>query len=177
MTLLGLFLAASLSIGLAAQSCNVGGTDFTIDDLSDHVVVTNASATEDATVNVSTALGSVDLDIPAGTSGTAWFVAARTYTLKVVASDDPSGLTYRQGLLDLRDKLETLSLHPENPSADVAGALVELSVVQSALQQMHGSRASQTCSATLTTGVDGKATVTWSTSGLSGTGIWMLGCE
>jgi hypothetical protein len=177
MTPVGLFLAVGLTIGLAAQSCNVGGTDFTIDDLSDHVVVTNASATEDATVNVSTPLGSVDLYIQAGTSRTAWFVAAREYTVEVAASDDPSGLTYRQGLLDLRDKLETLSLHPENPSADVAGALVELSAVEAALQQMHGSRAAQTCSATLTTGVDGKATVTWSTSGLSGTGIWALGCS
>jgi hypothetical protein len=171
----GLALAVGVTLVFAAQSCDVGGTGFSIDDLTDHIVVTNASATQDVTVNVSTSLSSVDLDLPAGSSRTVGALTASKYTLEVFASDDPSGATYKQGLLDLRDKLVTLSLHPENPSADALGAVVELSSVETALQQMHAD-GFQTCNAAIKTGVDGKATVTWSASGLTGTGVWVLSC-
>ena len=173
---LGLVLAAGVSLVFAAQSCDVGGTVFTLDDLSDHVVVTNASTDQTALVNFSTSLDERNFVLSPGGSVALRMLAATKYTLEVDAPGDSSGLTYRQVLLDLRDKLVTLSLHPENPSADVGGALVELSTVESALAQLHGSAASQTCSAAIRTGVDGHATVTWDTSGLSGTGIWVLSC-
>jgi hypothetical protein len=176
MPAVGLVLALGLSIGLASQSCNVSGTDLTIDDLRDHVVVTNASASEDASVNIFTPLANVDLYVLAGSSRTVYFLAARKYIVEVQAQSDPSGVTYKQGLLDLRDRLVALSLHPDNPSADVAGALVELSTVEAALQQMHGSQGSQSCTAAIKTGVDGAVTAAWNPSAVGGAGAWTLTC-
>jgi hypothetical protein len=172
----GVFLAVGLTIGLAAQSCDVGGTGFTIDDLRDQITVTNASTDQDAHVFISTSHGERDFHVAPGGSQTVYALAARKYTLEVYAPDDPSGATYKQALLDLRDKLVTLSLHPENPSADAGGALVELSVVESALEQMHGAQTFQSCSGPIKTGVTSQATMTWSTSGLTGAGIWALSC-
>jgi hypothetical protein len=173
----GLVLALGLTIGLAAQSCDVIDTGLTIDDLTDHIVVTNASVDQDASLRVTTSVSSLDFDLASGTSGTLSGLAARKYTIEVFAGNDPSGLTYRQRLVELRDKLVTLSLHPENPSADVAGALLELSTVEAALEQMHESAGSQTCSAPIKTGVDGKVTVTWNPAGLGGAGVWALSCQ
>jgi hypothetical protein len=176
MTPVALLLAVTVAIGMSASSCTFAGSGFSIDDLSDHVVVTNASAAEDASVTVTTSLGSVDLEVPAGTSRAVWFLASPKYTLALHPTDDPSSVTYRHTLLSLRDKLETLTLHPENGSVDVAGVLDELRLVEVALQQLHGSQAAQTCSAPVTSGADGTATVTWTDSGLSG-GVWTLSCH
>jgi hypothetical protein len=80
--------------------------------------------------------------------------------------EDPSGATYKESLLTPRDQLETLSLHPENPSADAGGALIELGVVESALQQMPTSETYQSCSSPIKSGVPSQVTVTWNRSPL-----------
>jgi hypothetical protein len=173
---LGLILAVGVTFGLAAQSCDVGGTAFSLDTLRDPITVTNASTDHDAYVYVSTSLGQRNFHLAPGGSHTVIALAATKYTLDVYAPADPSGATYTQALLDLRDKLETLSLHPENPSADAAGAIVQLSVVETALHQLDTFAPFQSCSGPIKTGVASQATITWSTSTLTGAGIWVLSC-
>ena len=168
----GLLLTLTLVFGGVAQSCDVGG--FTIDDLRDTVIVTNASTSQEAQVLLSTNLGRVDAIVPAGTTTTFGIMAATTYTLQVWAPDDPSGATYRKSLLDLRDELMDLSINPGDSSATPVSALAQVLLVQTALQQLHGSKGSQTCSGKVTTGVESRATVTWTEP--TGTGFWALSC-
>jgi len=103
-------------------------------------------------------------------------LAARKYTLEVYAPGNPSGLTYKQSLLDLRSQLQDLTLTSEASAASVTGAVAELATVESALHQLHNSPTFQSCSGPITTGVVSHATVTWTTSGLTVAGIWTLSC-
>jgi hypothetical protein len=173
---LGLILAVGMTVGLAAQSCDVGGTGFSIDDLRDQIVVTNTSTDHEAHVFMSTSLGDRDAVLAPGQSRTLLTLAARKYTLEVDGPDDPSGVTYKQSLLDLRSQLQDLTLTPEASAASVTGAVAELATVESALHQLRNSPTFQSCSGPITTGVVSHATVTWTTSGLTGAGIWTLSC-
>jgi hypothetical protein len=175
-SVVGVLLSVGLSVGLAVQSCDVGGTSFTIDDLRDPITVTNTSTDQDALVFVSTSLGERDFHLAPGGSRTVLTLAARKYTVEVYAPDDPSGATYKQSLLDLRSQLQDLTLTPEAPASVFAGSIAELAVVESALQQLHSSKSFQSCSAPIKTGVANHATLTWTTSAVTGTGIWGLSC-
>jgi hypothetical protein len=121
-------------------------------------------------------MGERDIALAPGGSETVDVLAAPKYEIDVFAPEDPSGATYKESLLTLRDQLETLSLHPENPSADAGGALIELGVVESALQQMPTSETYQSCSSPIKSGVPGQVTVTWNPSPLDSGGIWALSC-
>lgn len=168
----GLLLTLSLAFGVMAQSCDVG--DFTIDDVRDTVTVTNASTSQDALVLISTSLGKVDTRLAAGGSQTFGTLAAATYTLQVWAPNDPSGTTYRQSLVELRAELVDLSINARDSSATPESALAQLLLVQSALEQLHGSKSFQTCSGKITAGVENQATITWTQP--TGTGFWVLSC-
>lgn len=171
---LGLLLAASLTLGLAVQSCDVGGTGFTIDDLTDQVVVTNTSTDQTAYAHLSTSLDERDFVLAPGGSATLKVLAATKYTLDVYAPADPSGATYTQSLLDLRSELVDITLTPEASVGTLARAVTELSIVELALQQMHGAQTYQSCGGVLKSRVAGQATITWTTAG--STGIWSLNC-
>jgi hypothetical protein len=85
----------------------------------------------------------------------------------------PSGHKARS-LLDLRSDLVDVTMNPD-PSGDTFGKVVaRLSIVQSALDQLHTSSSVQSCSRPIKTGVASQATLTWTTIG--GTGIWSLNC-
>ena len=175
MTPIGLFLAVGLTIGVAAQSCDVGDTGFTIDDLRDRITVTNASTDEDAYAYVSTSLGERNFHLAPGSSETVLTLAARKYTLEVYGPEDPSGATYKQSLVDLRDELVGLSINPADSAATPESAMEALLVVEKALHQLRGSQTFQSCSGAIKHGVDNHASATWtSPGGISG--VWVLSC-
>jgi hypothetical protein len=173
---LGLVLALGVTFGLAAQSCDVGGTGFSIDDLTDHIVVTNTSTDQTAYAHLSTSLDDRNFSLAPGLSGTLKVLAATKYTLEVYAPADPARGTYTQSLLDLRSELVDITLTPEASTGTLARAVTELSIVESALVQMHGAQMYQSCSGVLKSGVAGQATITWTSAGSSGTGVWSLNC-
>jgi hypothetical protein len=168
----GLILTLSLAIGVLTQSCDVGG--FTIDDIRDTVTVTNTSTSQDAFVHLSTSLGKVDTRLAAGTSATYGVLAATKYRIDVWAPTDPSGVTYRQSLLDLREELVDLSINPRDSFATPESVVAQLLLVQSALKELHGSKSVQTCSASINPDGNNTATITWTQP--TGTGFWVLGC-
>jgi hypothetical protein len=168
----GLLLTLSLAFGVLAQSCDVGG--FTIDDITDTVTVVNTSTSQGALVLLSTKLAKVDTYVRAGTSQTFNFLAATTYTLEVWGPRDASAATYKQSLLDLRAELMELSINPGDSSATPESALAQLLLVQSALEELNGSKSVQTCTGSIETGVENQASVTWTQP--TGTGFWVLAC-
>lgn len=166
----GIAVALSLTIGVLAQSCDLG--DFTIDDFRDKIVVTNASAGQKGYVFVATDHGSFEFYLKPGGQVTVVSLAATDYTVQVEDGDAGVAIDYQENLIDLRDRLQQISLTPEAPGADVAGALTELYLVQKALTQMDAGY--QTCKGKIKSGVDNNVTINWTDAG--GTGVWVLSC-
>ena len=172
MSTVGLLLAFGLSTGLMAQSCDIG--DFTIDDISERVVVTNASTTEEAPVLMTFDGGRFEVNLPPGGSRTFRTLGTVRYSMTVYATGTLPEQSYRQSLQDLRSQLQDLSLTPEAPPAAISDALTNLYLVQTALAELHGDNYSQTCSNKIGTGTESHATATWTEAG--GSGVWVLSC-
>jgi hypothetical protein len=168
----GLLLALGLGIGVMAQSCDVGG--FTIDDVSDHVTVTNASSGQSALVLVSTSLNRGQLVLTPGQSRSFTVLAATKYAVEVAPLSAPSGTSYAASLIELKARLEDLAKSPGAGPADIANAVTDLWLVDAALKQMNPI-GMQSCSHSLTSGVDGQATLSW-TEATGGIGLWVLNC-
>jgi len=166
----GILVALSLTIGVLAQSCDLAG--FTIDDFRDKIVVTNASASQKAYVFAVTDHGSFEFYLKPGGHATVLTLAATDYKVQVGSADLGSAEGYQASLVELRDRLQEISLTPEAPGADVAGALTELYLVQEALTQMDAGY--QTCKGKIKSGVDNNVTINWTDAG--GTGVWVLAC-
>lgn len=167
-------LVFSLLSGVFAEQCDIG--DFAIDDFSYHVVVTNASKSKDALVIVAFDYGGAQFHVKAGASKTFQTLATTEYRITVTVPDTPSGVSYEDSLRDLRDLLQDLSLDFSAPSDAVAEVLTQLFLVQSAVQQLDGSGAAQSCGHKIGDGADSRATITW-TETISGTGLWVLDCS
>ena len=88
---------------------------------------------------------------------------------------DRNWVTYKDTLLRLRDQLQDLTLSSKASQDQVANAVMELTLVQSALEQMNGSTVLQSCSGALVSGVTSQVTVKW-TETTDGTGLWVLDC-
>jgi hypothetical protein len=170
-----LLLAFGLMTGIVAQQCDVG--DLGVADFSDKITVTNLSAGADAFVGVKTNHGQINFGISAGKARTAIALAATTYSVKVVGhtSVDVDLDYYKAQLVSLRSLLQDLTLDSSAPPDQLALALEQLTLVQSALQQMNGSTTVQSCSGKLVSGVTTQVTVKW-TEGVDGTGFWVLDC-
>jgi hypothetical protein len=167
----GIVVALSLTIGVHAQSCDVG--DFTIDDLSDKIVVTNASASQTAFVLVVTSSGNYGAYLKPGGQTAFTPTASTDYRAQVGPADGASAAgRYHRGLPDLRDRLQEISLTPEAPGSDIAGALTELYLVQKAVTQMDAG--SQTCKGKGKSGVDNGVTI--NSTDVGGTSVWVLSC-
>jgi hypothetical protein len=158
---------------LLLQACDVGG--FTLEDVTETLTVTNASTTQDAVVLVTFSDASSDFRLAPGAAKTATVVGATDYTIEVLAPNLPAGVSYETQLLSLRSSLMDLSLHPELVGPAFQAALVELPAVQTALNQLHGSTTSQSCShATALNGHD-RATIIWRDLGIGA--HWDLTCS
>ncbi len=173
MSATGLVLAVGLGIGLLAQSCDVGG--FTIDDVSDTVTVTNASASQAAMVLISTSQGRGQLFLPAKTSRTFSTIAATKYTVEVAAMGGAATTDYQGSLRELRADLIDLSIDPGDSNATPETALAALLTVERALHQLE-SNGLQACSHAIVSGGGNHATMTWTAPGGMG-GLWDLSCD
>lgn len=167
-------LMFSLLSGIFAQQCDLG--DFTIDDFSNHVVVTNASQDQDAEVTIAFDHADAHVYLRAGATRTFQTVATTEYRITVGVPDSPSGVSYGDSLRDLRDLLQDLSLDAGARPDAVVEVLTQLAVVQSTVQQLNGDGNAQSCGHKIGDGVDSVATVTW-TGMAGGTGIWVLDCS
>lgn len=165
-------LVFGLLTGIVAEQCDLG--EFTIDDFRNNVVVTNASENEGALVLVTFDRGEGEVYLGAGKSATFQTLVATKYRITVILPDTPSGLTYEDSLLNLRDLLQDLSLDSSAPADAVADVLTQLFLVQSAIQQLKYED-TQSCGNKIGDGVDSRATLTW-TETIDGSGLWVLDC-
>lgn len=168
-----LLLVFSLLSGVFAEQCDIG--DFAIDDFTNHVVVTNASKSEDALVIVMFDRGDRRVHLKAGASKTFKTLAITEYSITVTVPNTPSGVSYEDSLRDLRDLLRDLSLDASAPPDAVADVLTQLFLVQSAVQQLDKRGDAQSCGHKIGEGVDSHATMTW-TEAIDRTGLWVLDC-
>lgn len=169
-----LLLTFSLLTGIVAEECT---TDLGIDDFTDKVLVTNATAAEtavDAIVNVRFDRGRVSLTIPPGKTRTAVGIASTRYTVMVAAPSAPSRETYLRRLLGLRDDLQELSLSGYIGPNSLVQLFTELSDVQAALDQLSLSGDFQSCTGTIDA-APSKVTLQWKKP-LDDVGIWVLDC-
>lgn len=173
MLALKLLLAVSVTSGLFADSCGLG--DLGLAEFADKVTVTNIGSSADAFVSVKFNHGQVSMGIEAGKSGTAIALAATKYTVKVLGRGDRDWVTYKDTLLRLREQLQELTLSSKASPDQVVDAATELTLVQSALEQMNGSQILQSCSGALVSGVTSQVTVRW-TETIDGAGLWVLDC-
>jgi hypothetical protein len=167
-----LLLAFGLLTGIFVDKCDLG--DFNVEEFADKVTVTNISTGGDAFVAVKTNHAQANMELSAGKSGTAIFLAATKYTVKVVGRGDDLD-HYKNRLLELRSHLLDLTLSSKASPDEVATAATELTLVQSALEQMIDSNVVQSCSGALVSGVTSQVTVKW-TETTDGTGLWVLDC-
>jgi hypothetical protein len=172
MSATGIILTAGLTIGLLAQSCDVGG--LTIDDLSDTVTVTNASSSQTAMVLISTSQGRGQVVLAPGTSRTFTTIAAAKYTVEVGALGGAATADYEASLVELRNDFMDLSINPADSGATVETALAALVSVETALHQLE-SNGLQACSHAIANGAGNHATMTWTAPGGMG-GLWDLTC-
>lgn len=155
-----------------AEQCDIG--DFAIDDFSNHVVVTNASKSEDARIIVAFDHGNARLNLKAGATKTIKTIGSLEYTITVLP-DTHRGPSYEDTLRDTRDLLQDLSLDVSAPPAALIEVFSQLLLVQSAIEQLDGYRDAQSCGHAIGEGVDSRATMTW-TGASNGSGLWVLDC-
>ena len=171
---LGLFLALTLSLPAVAQSCDMGG--FTLEDFTDHIVVTNAGTSQTATVLLHTTQGDAMEVLPPGASRTVNSVLAASYTASVIPLT--AGMqTYQERLTLLREDLVALTTNPDRATADTWVALAQ---VQDALAQLGTAPATgdlqlPTCTRKIASGIDSHVTVAWHTVP-NNVGYWSLSC-
>lgn len=163
----------ALLTGIFAQECSVG--DLGVEDFSDTVTVTNASAVAEAFVVVKFNHGQVAMMVPPGKSRPATGLAATKYTATVTDPGSNTHGTYRDRLLALRSELLDLSLSVGASDSVVVAVWTELSVVQAALDQMTSSAKVQSCGGNIETGVESHVTLEWHSS-LDGESLWVLDC-
>ncbi len=173
MSRLGLLLALGIALPFIAQSCDIG--DFTIDDVSDTVTVTNASAKHPALVIVTSGKDSGQLVLGAGKTETFSTFAATKYAVEVASIGGAEAAGYEQSLIDLRDELVDLSINPGDSAATLDAVLEQLVLVTRALHQLE-TNGLQRCGHAIVTGGANHATVTWSSAGGIGD-LWVLSCE
>lgn len=168
-----LLLAFGLLTGIFVEKCDLG--DLGVEEFADKITVTNTSSSADAFVSVKTNHGQVTMAISAGKSRTAIALASTKYTARVVGPGDNEWISYRDRLLVLRDQLQDLTLSSTASPDQVANAATELTLVQSALEQMNGSKDVQSCGGALVSGVTSQVTVRW-TETSAGVRLWVLDC-
>jgi hypothetical protein len=170
-----LLLAFGLLTGIFVEQCDLGDLD--VAEFADKITVTNLSEEADAFVGVVTNHGQVNMGLSAGKSRTAIALAATRYTVKVVGHTnvDVDLTFYRDQLLTLRSRLEDLTLASTTSPDVVAAAAYELTLVQSALEQMYGSSTVQSCSGKLVSGKTSQVTVKWNAT-TDDVGFWVLDC-
>jgi hypothetical protein len=173
MTGFKLLVVFSLLGGVFADQCDIG--DFSIDDFSNHVVLTNASESQDALLTVTFDHGGADFFLKAGASKTFRTIGTTQYGITVSVPFSPIGATYQERLRDLRDVLQDMSLDPRAPADAVADALTQIFLIESALQQLDKDGDAQSCGHAIGEGVDSHATITWSGS-VGTSGLWVLDC-
>ena len=167
-----LLMVFSLLTGIFAEQCTIA--DFGVEDVSDKVTVTNASTVAWATVALRFNHGHVAMEVAPGESRTAIALAATKYTATVTGTDDPQNVGYRDRLLDLRDEL--LEILSSGANLDrLTNAATELTLVQSALEQLSEDSEGQSCGGTLKTGEVSHVTVNQSDA--SGMTVWVLDCS
>lgn len=174
MTRARLLLALALLLGLLA-ACD--GQLFTLDDVTSKLSITNASESQSAVVLVTFVDASSEFRMPPGTSRTATAIGATDYSIEVLAPNLPAGASYEAQLIGLRKDLADLVGTPYLEGVSLETFLGEMDKVQAALEQLHGSKTSQSC--THATAPDGhnRATITFSLpGGMSGPGLWQLDC-
>lgn len=155
-----------------AEQCDIG--DFAIDDFSNHVVVTNASKSEDARIIVAFDHGNARLNLKVGATKTIKTIGSVEYTITVLP-DTHRGPSYESTLRDTRDLLQDLSLDVSAPPAALTEVFSQLLLVQSAIEQLDGYRDAQSCGNKIGEGVDSRATINWAET-IGGSGIWVLDC-
>jgi len=167
------FLALGIGALLLLQACD--GVDFTLADVTETLTITNASTTQDALVLVTFSDASSDFRLAPGAAKTATVVGATDYTIEVLAPDVPAGASYETQLQTLRGHLIDMSLAPDLVGPAFQAAMAELPAVQTALNQLHGSKTSQSCSHATTLSGHNRATMTWRDLGIGG--HWDLACS
>ncbi len=167
-----LLMAFSLMTGIFAEQCSIA--DFGVEDVSDKVTVTNASSVAWATVVLQFNHGQVSMEIAPGESRTAIALAATKYTVTVTGADDRQNVSYRDRLLDLRDDLLEI-LSSGASLGQLTNAATDLTLVQSALEQLSESSEDQRCGGTLKTGEVSHVTVNQTDT--AGVTVWVLDCS
>jgi hypothetical protein len=168
-----LVLVAALVSPVIAESCDM--STMTLDDVTETLTITNASASQSAVVLVTFSDASGSLRLAAGSSKTSTVVGADEYTIEVLAPALPAGTSYESSLLQIRKDLVGLFADPGDSGATLEGVVFALDEVSTALDQMHGSKMSQTCSHATATNGRNHATVKWSDAGVGG--LWVLSCD
>jgi hypothetical protein len=165
-------LTFMLLTGILAQECSLG--DLGVAEFSDKVVVTNTSTDAGAFVAVKFNHGQVTMYLDAGKSGTAIALASTEYTAKVTNPGTGEYGTYRDALINTRDRLLYIATIA-NESDDAVIAWTQLLNVQVALNQMTGSDKVQSCSGSLESGLTKQVTLQW-LQAVDGTPFWSLDC-
>jgi hypothetical protein len=169
-----LLLALALLPGLLA-ACE--GALFTLDDVTEKLTITNASASQSAVALVTFGDASSQFRMPPGTSRTATVIGATDYTIEVLAPDLPAGASYESQLIQLRRDLADLVGTPYLAGVSLETFVGEMDKVQAALEQLHGSKTSQSCTHATAPNGHNRATITFSLpGGMSSQGLWQLSC-
>ena len=168
-----LLLAAALISPVIAESCDVG--NITLEDVTETLTVTNASTSQSAVVLVTFSDARSSLRLAAGASKTATVVGADSYEIEVLAPALPADTSYEAALRQTRQELLDLVANPGDSGATLETVFDDLGVVATALDQLHGSKMSQSCSHGAAENGHNHATVTWTTPGVGG--LWVLTCD
>ena len=168
-----LVLVAALVSPIIAESCDLG--TMTLDDVTETLTVTNASASQSAVVLVTFSDASSSFRLDAGASKTSTVVGADEYSIEVLAPAQPAGTSYESSLLQIRNDLVGLVADPGDSGATLEGIVFALDEVSAALDQLHGSKMSQSCSHAAAPNGRNHATVNWTTPGVGG--LWVLTCD
>ncbi len=168
-----LVLVAALVSPVIAESCDLG--TLTLDDVTETLTVTNASASQSAVVLVTFSDASASFRLDAGASKTSTVVGADDYTIEVLAPALPAGTSYESSLLQIRKDLVDLVADPGDSGATLEDVVFAFDEVSTALDQLHGSKMSQSCSHAAAPNGRNHATVKWSVAGVGG--LWVLSCD
>ena len=171
-----LLLMFGVVVAILAQECSA---DIGIEDFTNKVVVANAGGTEggeNAFVTVTFDHGRVSLIVPPGKSRTAVGIASSSYMVQIADLATDSERSYRTRLEDLRDNLIDLSVYGYIREETLPTLVDEITNVQAALAQLHGSSEVQACEGKLEPGAQGKVTVEWRRPTLD-EGVWVLDCN
>jgi len=166
-------LALALTTGLVA-ACD--GMAFTLDDVTQKLTITNASASQSAVVLVDFGESHASFRMAPGAVRTATVLGASGYTLEVLAPDLPGGASYQAQLVKARSDLLDLVGTPYLTGANLQAFLGELDKVQTALSQLHGSTTSQSCSHDAAESGHNQVTITYSLPPGADSGLWELAC-